>query len=53
MLNHLVNHKNTQLNPESGNQASNRHILSFEPSLQSHPLWVTLHHTDFKEAKAS
>ena len=34
MLNHLVNHQNTQLNTETKNQASK----SFGSSLQSHPV---------------
>ena len=39
---HLVNHQNAELNTETKNQASNRHIyMSLGSSLQSHHLRVT------------
>ena len=39
-----INHQNTNLKVETKNQASNRrHVVSCGSSLQSHPVWVTLH----------
>ena len=43
VLNHSVNHQNTQLNAETKNKASNRHIFRvLGCPLQYHPLWVTV-----------